>query len=93
MFVLGLFAGGVANAAYASRNDNKYKSCVSDNNKFCDDLAAVRDAEAAAAVSRIIIIIVTDMYDNFPCNTLYWSITLLAGPCRQLRQLPQLMRS
>lgn len=59
MFTLCLFAGAVANAAYASDNSDTYDNgCdVNDNDRSndaqdaCDNLATVRDAEGATAVS------------------------------------------
>ena len=59
VFTLCLFAGAVANAAYASDNSDTYDNgCdVNDDDRSndaqdaCDNLATVRDAEGATAVS------------------------------------------
>ena len=54
---MGLFAGGVANAVYASRFANDYDDlkpyCKRHyvHKDTCDDLKTIRDAEGAAAVS------------------------------------------
>jgi len=55
---LGFFAGGVANAVYASDNADAYDESVCDQDNLsqqtedaCDNLRAIRDSEGAAAVS------------------------------------------
>ena len=59
MFTLSLLAGGAANAAYSSDNNDLYnnyeRECenppLSSVEDVCDDLPTVRNSEAAAAVS------------------------------------------
>ena len=60
IFALGFFAGGVANAVYASDNADNYdeienfcdlNNLPQETEDFCDDLRTVRDSEGAAAVS------------------------------------------
>jgi len=60
IYGLGFFAGGVANAVYASDNADDYDdieaSCDRDGNPqqfedICDNLRTVRNSEGAAAVS------------------------------------------
>ena len=62
VFTLSLFAGAVANAAYSSDNADTYDDNMCDNENlqgtaedFCNDLATVRDAEGATAVSFTVI--------------------------------------
>ena len=59
---MGFFAGGIANAVYASDNADTYDDveviCDRDNLRqqtedACDNLRAVRDSEGAAAVSQV----------------------------------------
>ena len=62
VFVLSLFAGATANAAYAADNaDTHDKQCSDtrfsndDQEEACDNLGTVRNAEGASAVSFSII--------------------------------------
>ena len=62
VFTLSLFAGAVANAAYSSDNADTYDDNMCDNENLqgtaedvCNDLATVRDAEGATAVSFTVI--------------------------------------
>ena len=62
LFVLSLFAGGVSNAAYSSDNADYYDETMCDDDNVadetggtCNDLATVRDAEGATAVSFTVI--------------------------------------
>ena len=62
LFAVSLLAGGAANAAYSSDNDDVYddneENCnnpqltrIREIEDICDDIPRVRDSEAAAAVS------------------------------------------
>ena len=55
VFTVCLFAGAVANAVYSSDNADIHDGikfiCDSGNTDLCDNLATVRDAEGATAVS------------------------------------------
>ena len=57
VFVLSLFAGGTANAAYSADNADTYddrcdgRRVTGDLEEACDNLETVRNAEGATAVS------------------------------------------
>ena len=62
LFAISLFAGGVSNAAYSSDNADYYDETMCDDDNVsgvtednCSDLATVRDAEGATAVSFSVI--------------------------------------
>ena len=60
LFAISLFAGAVSNAAYSSDNADEYdeSNCDNQDGAFedaCNDLATVRDAEGATAVSFTVI--------------------------------------
>ena len=60
LFAISLFAGAVSNAAYSSDNADNYDDLNCDNpgsrfEDLCNDLATVRDAEGATAVSFSVI--------------------------------------
>ena len=72
LFAISLFAGAVSNAAYSSDNADTYDNNMCDNGSqegaaedACNDLATVRDAEGATAVSFSVMCDVPNVW-------LYW---------------------
>ena len=69
VFIVCLFAGAEANAIYSSNNADNHDDakfiCDNINTDLCDNLAAVRDAEGATAVSfSVKVMVITFTLDS-----------------------------